>query len=1309
VHTPTHGLFAFLFGGTLRSISAALEGLPEACQLQPSAELVELFPVPPLLDDQPEDADGSAQEYSWEPLPLRFTLRDSDGKTLEVVDQMEWLPMPVEQFALFWFMAAAPESPSLRTVGSMVIAQPADGDDWRTPLAYRESGLDAFTRDPAHRLDGPSPILDEWIGLRHELRDTLQNSGLDIESLQTYLDAWQVLLRRAREQFVPNGTRSRDLDAFLGTDLITVMGSDRRLMLPLHPIRLRWICRYLEQTRRLAQDFLSGEACLSDGEGEFYLDWLENLTPRESPPIALGNLGQVLFSRSESGWWEDFSPLDTQSGDLSFDTIAIGSIANRIISYLDAHPYKRDGLSLLVVLPTSDTAPAELLRKITAKANRAVRITMYVAVPKNRWEAIAKAVEKVSDGTDNGANTRLFPDRDLALIDFKAGDSLSGVLSDLQLDVAVVTNLLQEQIVSQQNTEAPVERPGIFNPLQHRPLRVESGGGGGAISLVMLPKYPDPMLESWSTLAVRANRSKPVAPGQPENTDLVELRVNFQDSARLFKELHEHCHWVVTLERHISREQIESEEAGAPDVLSIEDGVGANGLNTLVVSSRLGRELIQARLIRKLRRLIPQQTQAGASPELLPRLAAGIYDSTRRLAPRLALQALGIARVTEEIIGLTVARSLAEEIYPATLKQGLVAWISLDEHTDWFGGHTQVRADMCRLTLERNDDGSVAVDVLVVEGKLRQLYDGHGVVQVQRTCEFFRSVLGGASGDASRRVDEAMWREQIASAVDNLPIEAIQIVGADASNYTKDGKAGLMNHLMSDLRSGSVSLRAVNGVYSACLWDSESQDLVRSDSEGITVLRSTKFHLVDHVQRRDRSIGDKSVSESSSESNPTPGLPAPVEQSFAIDRSDLPNQKVANKQIEQLPPEIFEGSESVSNVQVKDNALNSQGPLPGTSSGLANTKLSSSTSRGMPRETLRRIYEEILGCFAIHGVSVAAAQDDEQPIVEGPASILFKVRPNPGIDPRKLSEKGAALKLVLQLEQEQNVTFNIDKGYVTIDVPKRSEQRYYVDAMETWSRWQRPPDALAVPIGEDRFGQLVELNFSSSNSPHLLVAGTTGSGKSEALNTILFGLTKHYTPLELRLMLVDPKGTELAPFDDSVYLEGKIGWDDTDSIELLKAAVEEMQRRYQAFRVAGKRSLAEFNDSMPENSRLPWWLVVLDEYADLTHDPQAKKDIEAELKRLAQKARAAGIHVIIATQKPSAEVISTNLRSNLPAQLALRVKSATESRVVIDEAGAENLNGKGDGLLKADGKLVRIQCSRVEPSAWSVALAGPSV
>ena len=1075
---------------------------------------------------------------------------------------------------------------------------------------------------------------------------------------------------------------------------------ERRLMLSLHPIRLRWISSYLEQTMKLSEQFLAREAAFADGEGTIFLDWLERLTPRESPPIAVGNNGQLLYSRAEVGWCEDFAPLVSDTGDVSFDNEAIASIAHRIASYLDTHPYKRDGLSVLVVLPTSDGMPGELLKRIIAKTRNPVRIFLSVAAPKTRWEAIARNVESISEGADNSPRIRLFPDRDLAFMDFRAGQSISDLLVDTQIDIAIVTHVLQEQIVSQQNTEAPIERSGVHNPLLHRPLRLEGGGSGSSISLVMLPKYPDLIHETWSTLVVRANRSRAVAPGQPENTDFVELRVNFQDSARLFKELHEHCHWVITLERHISRNQIESEEAGAPDVLSIEDGIGANRLNTLIVSSRSGRELIHSRLVRKLRRLIPVRLLEGHPSGLLSELANGIYESIRQIAPRLALQALGVSRVTEEIVGLTVARNLVEDHFPPGVLNGLVAWVSLDEHADWFGGPAQVRADMCRFTLEQKPDGTLAVDVLVLEGKLRQLFDGHGVLQVSRTCEFFRSILGDQDGKTTRKVDHLMWRELLATAIERLAKDAVQVFSPEASE-SREALAAFGALTISSLRSGTILLRSVKGIYSACLWDNEDEQLLRTEENGVTVLKSTRSHLIDLVRLRNRRIATARTDE---------GVIAEFENPV---QKEIPADGLGAMAAVQVLASLRHQTESTSNVD-RNHCVPQVSDVQAVAENLKNnTELKTPAAtvparrHGLSTSVLQRMYEDILGCFGLHGIAVSAAAPEDEPFTEGPASILFKMRPGSGIDPRKLYEKGAALKLVLELEQEQNVSFNIDRGFVTIDVPKRPEHRYFVDAAETWNRWHRPRQALSVPIGEDRFGSIVEFNFSSANSPHLLVAGTTGSGKSEALNTILFGLTRHYAASELRLMLVDPKGTELAPFEESEYLEGKIGWDDTDSLALLQTAVTEMQRRYVIFREASTRSLIEFNAAAPPESRLPWWVIVLDEYADLTHDPQSKKEIESELKRLAQKARAAGIHVIIATQKPSADVISTNLRSNLPAQLALRVKSAIESRVVIDEAGAENLNGKGDAFLKADGKLVRVQCSRVDPTDWVEALKGP--
>jgi len=353
-----------------------------------------------------------------------------------------------------------------------------------------------------------------------------------------------------------------------------------------------------------------------------------------------------------------------------------------------------------------------------------------------------------------------------------------------------------------------------------------------------------------------------------------------------------------------------------------------------------------------------------------------------------------------------------------------------------------------------------------------------------------------------------------------------------------------------------------------------------------------------------------------------------------------------------------------------------------------------SERKHMSDAELNAIYDNVVSCFSNHNIYVTKPEDQDA-FVEGPASILLRVKPNRGTDPKRLPEKSQALKLDLSLEQEQNLGFAIDKGCVTIDMPKNKSQRYFVNQHDIWDNWSRPSNALEVPLGEDRFGDVITINFSSSNCPHLLIGGTTGSGKSEALNTILYGMVEHYSPDELKLLLVDPKGTELDIFSKYPHLKGDIGWDDTDALELLTMAVEEMQDRYLKLKAAKVKSLADYNAQASDENKLPWWVIVLDEYADLTSDKDMKKQIEADLKRLAQKARAAGIHLIIATQKPSGDVISTNLRSNLPAQLALRVKNSTESRVILDDAGAEVLNGMGDAFLKAEGKLVRIQCARV--------------
>lgn len=1269
----TLSLFAFLYGRTLWDVSDGSREAGGVCKLDLDERLATIARPPSIRNgaDAEGDEDTQPAELIWPDLPLRMKFFDSAGQLLDVVENLLWKPSSTTHLAMFWLLVADDESPVFRGLGGcrateeMLLA----GSDWMDPFVARIAELSGIPEAPSSLKDGSGDLVEAMIATRREFRIDAAANGLSVELINSYFDQWQRLMEEARQKLVPDGTRIPAVDALLAADSI-MFDDSFRLMLPTQPLRLRWIGHHLDSSSRLLVSLLEGRSGFAARDGESYLEWLENRSPHEVPPMVLTENFEIIFSRSERSWFEEYARFETGNSSLDDDPYSIDAICQRINAYIDAHPYKTDGLSILLLLPSSDSLPAEILERLNRAGLKGDgRLMMTIAAPKSRWESIARAVELCRSVERNVRRGGLFPLHDLAFVEFDRGSSLGNVIEDQKFDIGIVSHLLNGSMQQQQNTEPVMPVPGKFDPLLDRTTQMVTSGDSGATSIIMKPRNPDAALETWGTLIVRSNRTSPVSRTQPENTDYVELRLNFDESAGIFNELHRSCHWVITLERHVSRKQIESIEAGAPDILSIMDGVGANGLNTLVVSSRSGRELIESRLVRKLRKLLPPGQLAEREANFLELLAKAIYDETRRFAPHLALNAMGVSRVTEEILGLAVARTVADQLIPLPEGIGRSAWVSLDEHSDWFGGVSATRADMCRFTFTLREDGVVSLGIVSLEGKLRQTYDPHGVVQADVTRQFLHDVLGTADGDDARtKIDSKLWRERFLSAIESCAIEAVREIDT-ANSGASESRWQDIRHAF---REGNYVLDSEEAIYSICLWESMDEEISIGLAGHVITVKSSNKHVLSLVRgergndfkgkvavlRPLRSAGGE-ASASFRELPPTVG-PA--------SKTGLPSAEVP------VAPVVESSPEAIRQPAVKV------------------------TRNRMGQHELQRIYDEILACFAAHGVAVGAACTNDQAVTEGPASILFKVKPGPAVDPKRLYEKSEALKLHLGLEQEQNVGFDIDRGYVTIDVPKSEGQRYFVDAQELWSRWRRPEGALAAPIGEDRNGNAVEIVFSSSNSPHLLIGGTTGSGKSEALNTILYGLVSHYGPQELRLLLVDPKGTELNGFENYPHLDGNIGWEDVDAIQILDRGVQEMENRYARFRANGVRLLSEYNAKVPEGERLPWWLVVLDEYADLTSDPQNKKEIEKYLKRLAQKARAAGIHLVIATQKPSAEVISTNLRSNLPAQLALKVKSSTESRVIMDGGGAETLNGKGDAYLKSEGKVRRVQCARVDLS-----------
>jgi len=381
------------------------------------------------------------------------------------------------------------------------------------------------------------------------------------------------------------------------------------------------------------------------------------------------------------------------------------------------------------------------------------------------------------------------------------------------------------------------------------------------------------------------------------------------------------------------------------------------------------------------------------------------------------------------------------------------------------------------------------------------------------------------------------------------------------------------------------------------------------------------------------------------------------------------------------PPQTREARES----QAKPGAPDVT-PLPSARAPAVRKKLSV--------QSLEKRYAALLAALGEFNVRVERPRG-ETPYREGPAFIEFSVFPSYGVSVSRIESQLQNLKLRLKLSSEAEIGCSTHKGNVILTVPKDDEERYFVDAEDLWARWERPSSGFKIPIGEDASGDIVELDLANSNSPHLLIAGVTGSGKSEALLTILHGAARFYPPEELRFRLIDPKQTELTTLAGLPHTEGDIGVFGEDAIAMLEQAVEEMEDRYRIFREAGQniRNIAEYRAASGQMAR---WLIVLDEYADLTSDDNERKQIEKCLQRLSQKARAAGIHVIVSTQKPVVQVINTVVKGNLPGKIALRVNTAMESRVILDETGAEKLVGKGDAFVRAGSGLVRVQFARYE-------------
>ncbi|MDO5379769.1 MAG: DNA translocase FtsK [Acidaminococcaceae bacterium] len=332
------------------------------------------------------------------------------------------------------------------------------------------------------------------------------------------------------------------------------------------------------------------------------------------------------------------------------------------------------------------------------------------------------------------------------------------------------------------------------------------------------------------------------------------------------------------------------------------------------------------------------------------------------------------------------------------------------------------------------------------------------------------------------------------------------------------------------------------------------------------------------------------------------------------------------------------------------------------------------------------ILEQTLEDFRVRASVVA--------VTRGPSVTRFELEPAPGVKVSSVVNLADDIALKLAASGVRIEAPIPGKAAIGIEVPNRKNDPVFFREVVDCDLVRQTESKLCVGLGKDISGNIITVDMSKM--PHMLVAGSTGSGKSVCINTIIAGILYKARPEEVKMILVDPKVVELSNYNGIPHLLTPVVTDSKKAASALHWAVAEMERRYKAFADNHVREINSYNAQAAE--KMPFIVIIIDELADLMM--VAKVDVEDAILRLAQKARAAGIHLILATQRPSVDVITGIVKANIPSRIAFAVSSQTDSRTILDMGGAEKLLGKGDMLFYPIGtnKPVRVQGAFVSDS-----------
>lgn len=1171
-----------------------------------------------------------------------------------------------------------------------------------------------LTAEHAHAID------DAWKQFQQTYRESLVDfldRGLHCDSILKQADAFGNLLRLLKQFVRGDIARSRLVAKILQAGTVEVTGGRPSIIIPpWHPERMKALCIKLHRSAGLINYLLSFDKIEFGDRNIFFQEFNDELVHPFYPEIAIADQNGAFVLVTETSTVNGYSLLEepVQSSDTELNDVNSTEAAKQIRELIERYVglQKHEASSLSIVLYNADAAslPLDSVHELAKYKEALPSLQCNVAVRHSDDLKLRKLYAELVNKSDAGVDVPIISNisnnfmSKLRISVIPSNASISKVKNNFRpFDIAFLHDVVARTAAVEW---IPTDSFNDRNSFEHAPSRwsYRNVSGEDELKSTIFLTCPQQTASGRAFLDMIGAVVRQVdAPSSNFLVPARQISLQNQKLSQLFQDAHDIAEWVATYDELLDKRQLLANEIKIVRYRRH----STNGRNMIVSSTS------ELRLLKVLTKRRLSELGLSVSKETLDTVSDRIIRDALSISGDIVLRAAKRGISAGEMLGLVFSRYL---IHKELIKQCAISselplqiYFLLDDYASWLAQRENRIADILGLCIEDNP-GELCLHIIVVESKFvseNSLADAKrsSKTQLSATLSTLRDALFGDPG----RLDRDLWLTRLSDLLIDAEIQPNQ--------------SSLLERARFAIRDGSIKL-TLRGYSHIFVHTPNVKYSYYSSSEFSTIEVLSPALATQEVFNRNelRRIANAYIETQ----DPTNIREEIIGKAFWTNLSVVPlaPRIVWTDMIEKLSLKLETKTEAdVSNldlIQIVDGVIPTIACFASDTSD--NSMIGSkeiSSFDVINRDSSDYVYGEALCALINSHVSASSTNEDDRELwVEDVANTLKKALNSYGMQANiigtRLTPNGCLVRLagsdrlriedieskrtqLLTTHSLQLITVQPKPGEIIVSLA--SLKRQSVSLLDIWARRKIKRNTAGLNTSfilgfQEINGNVLYLNLGSDfgglsqHEPHSLIAGATGSGKSVLIQSLLLDIAASNTCKLAKIILIDPKmGVDYVALESLPHFQEPIITTQERSTTVLNTLVEEMERRYRIFAQARARDLSTFNSKVSAAERLPMIFLVHDEFADWMLDDNYKSIVSTAVARLGVKARAAGIHLFFAAQRPDKDVMPMQLRENLGNRLILKVASEATSRIVLDRSGGERLLGKGHLAAKLNGEL----------------------